>query len=466
MATDWVKALRGLAGESVRAATTEDAVAGVTPQVVVAPADEAVAAAVLAFADDHGLKVLVRGGGTQLRLGNPPSGGDILLSMECMNHVIAHAPHDMTVTVQPGLSLSALQHHLAETRQWLALDPVPHPWHRATRLTPSAGPSGAPFIVNEEGESLHPSVGYAGDSSAEVAGPTIGGIIATNATGARRLRYGGVRDQIIGVRVVLADGTIAKGGGQVVKNVAGYDLPKLFTGSLGTLGVITAATFRLYPLPAFSQTAVIASGTAAEACALAQQIAASSLTPSALDIFGDKAREDCTVAVRFEAGSEDAVAEQCAALVGIASPTRFVRDEEEAAFWAEADMSLAVPAMETMQVPVKASLLRTGIPHWLERLVDAARSQAMQASWRAHAGHGIVYARLVGADQALVDAVTELRAAAVDRNGSLVVLDLPPVLASQLDAWGTTAAVDLMRRIKAQFDPHSTLNPGRFVGGI
>src|SRR5262249_2326890 len=156
------------------------------------------------FADGQGLKVLVRGGGTQLRLGNVPKGGDILLSLERMNHIIAHAPHDMTVTVQAGMPLSTLQHHLGGARQWLALDPM---------LDDAA------------------------------TGATIGGIIATNATGARRLRYGGVRDQIIGVRTVLADGTIAKGGGQVVKNVAGYDLPKLFTGSLGTLGVITAATF-------------------------------------------------------------------------------------------------------------------------------------------------------------------------------------------------------------------------------
>jgi glycolate oxidase FAD binding subunit len=427
LATSWVKELQTLAGDSVRVATPQDAVAGVTPHVVVAPADEAGVAAVLAFADGQGLKVLVRGGGTHLRLGNPPKGGDILLSLERLHQVIAHAPHDMTVTVQAGMPLSALQRQLAEARQWLALDPVL-----------GEGASGA----------------------------TVGGIIATNATGARRLRYGGVRDQIIGVRVVLADGTIAKGGGQVVKNVAGYDLPKLFTGSLGTLGVITAATFRLYPLPAFSQTAIIDAATLAEACGIAQQIAMSPLTLTALDIEGGARQENCTVATRFESGSEAAVSEQCSALADIVPLSRLISDDEEAVFWAEADSALAKQTSETTQVLAKISLLRTDIVHWLDRLAQVSRAQTLQSIWRAHAGHGIVFARLAGTEQALVEAIKELRASAIERNGGFVVLDMPADLASQIDPWGPTAGLEVMRRIKAQFDPHVTLNPGRFVGGI
>ena len=205
-------ALEPLVGDWVHAATDADSVAGIQPQVVVEPANETEIAAVLAFANKNGLRVLVRGGGTQLDMGLPPRGGDILLSTARLNRIVEHVPGDLVVIAEAGLPLATLQEALAKTNQWLALDPD---------LAPEA---------------------------------TIGGLVATNATGPRRLRYGGVRDQIIGIHVVLPDGTIAKGGGKVVKNVAGYDLPKLFTGAMGTLGVIVSATFRLYPLPVASRT--------------------------------------------------------------------------------------------------------------------------------------------------------------------------------------------------------------------
>src|SRR5579859_8065842 len=208
------EALAKLASHA-RAATKADEVAGVAPRAVAEPETEEEVAAVLRFASSEGLVVIPRGGGTQLDYGAPPSRADIILSMARISGVIEHAPHDLTLTVRAGTPLVDLQRALGEARQWLALD---------SPLAPGA---------------------------------TIGGIIATNATGPRRLRYGGVRDQIIGVRVALADGTIARGGGKVVKNVAGYDLPKLYTGALGTLGVILSASFRLYPIPPFSGSALI-----------------------------------------------------------------------------------------------------------------------------------------------------------------------------------------------------------------
>ena len=234
----------------VRVAETIDEVMGVHPQVVVEPEHEDEVAKLLSYANQQGLKVLVRGSGTQLHTGFPPSKGDIVLSTARLNSLVEHAPHDLTVTVQAGITLASLQTALAEARQWLALDPM---------LAPEA---------------------------------TMGGIIATNSSGPRRLRYGGVRDQIIGVRVVLADGTIAKGGGKVVKNVAGYDLPKLFTGSLGTLGVIVEATFRLYPLPVTSRTVTLTSSNLPALCHLAVQIIGSTLVPTIVDIFGSSDRAD------------------------------------------------------------------------------------------------------------------------------------------------------------------------------
>src|SRR5258707_267717 len=176
--------LGSLVDGGVQLATESDVVAGVQPYVLAAPGSEQEVASVLAYANREGLKVLVRGGGTQLNTGLPPGGGDILLSTRRLNQVVEYAPHDMTVTVQAGLRLVDLQSYLARARQWLALDPV---------LSPGA---------------------------------TIGGIISTNVSGARRLRYGGVRDQIIGIRVVLSDGTIAKGGDGPIGeyNANAYDL--------------------------------------------------------------------------------------------------------------------------------------------------------------------------------------------------------------------------------------------------
>jgi len=440
-------ALGELTKGHARPAEHADAVAGVQPQVVVAPGDEAAVAATLAFADGEGLKVVMRGGGTQLDLGAPPTSADILLDLTRLDQVIEHAPHDQTVTVQAGLTLAALQARLAEANQWLALDPM------------------------------------------VAAEATIGGLIATNATGARRLRYGGVRDQIIGVRVALANGTLAKGGGKVVKNVAGYDLPKLFTGSLGTLGVIVGASFRLYPLPAASRTIVFAAPDVAPLCALAVRVNASTLTPTILDVFGPApgARSSETVsgldarqytlAARFESGVVASVADQSAALLALAADlaadARTLDGAEEAAFWESAQRAVtpeSVPdeaaSSGASSLLLKASLLPADLAGWLAALHKTAQADGLATRWRAHAGHGLVYARVTGADARLPDALVALRQRASERRGSLVVQSAPPALARQIDVWGPTTALAMMRRLKDRFDPHATLNPGRFVGGI
>jgi glycolate oxidase FAD binding subunit len=166
--------LDALAPGQTRVAEPGDAVLGVQPLVVAEPTSAETLAALLAFADGEGLAVLPRGGGTQMGMGCPPQRGEIVLSLAALNHIIEHAPHDQTVTVEAGLPLATLQEHLARTGQWLALDPPLRP------------------------------------------GATVGGLIATAVAGPRRLRYGGVRDQILGVQVALADGTLARGGGEVV----------------------------------------------------------------------------------------------------------------------------------------------------------------------------------------------------------------------------------------------------------
>jgi len=415
-------ALTPLVAGKLRPAREADVVAGVQPQVVVEPGTEEEVSAVLAFASREGLKVLPRGGGTQLTLGSAPTGGDIILSTARLNQLVEHAPHDMTATVQAGLLLSDFQVKLANAQQWLALDAVLKP------------------------------------------GATIGGVIATNISGARRLRFGAVRDQIIGVRVVLSDGTIASGGGKVVKNVAGYDLPKLFTGSLGTLGVIVAATFRLYPQASASRTVVLSAPDLAPLGELAVRVINSTLVPTLVDICGSTAQEQgYTMVVRFEMGPA-AAEQQANTLIEMAQnkDARILPDDEEMQFWTR----IAKPPASTgtTTLTLKASILPTETIYWLTSLQSLAQKSGLSVDWCAHAGHGLIFATLAGEDSALISAVAELRRAATDLRGSLIVLENPALL--QLDAWGTPPALHIMRRLKERFDPTATLNPGRFVGGI
>ncbi|HEX6797068.1 MAG TPA: FAD-binding oxidoreductase [Ktedonobacterales bacterium] len=470
-------ALEAIAPGGVWPAGPDDVVAGVRPRVVVEPASEDEVAALLAYADREGLAVLPRGGGTQSHLGAPPTRGDLLLSTRRLSGVIEHAPHDQTVSVQAGTPLAALQAQLAQAGQWLALDPA---------LPPAA---------------------------------TIGGIIATNATGAHRLRHGGVRDQIIGVRVALTDGTVARGGGKVVKNVAGYDLPKLFTDALGTLGVVVSAMFRLYPLPAATRTLVYTSDDPAPLLDLALRVNASTLVPAAMDLLAeDAAAGPFRLAVRFASAIPEAVADQAAALDALAgkgwpadesaptglrppsSPTRAgdranvtgasvppspggvaVRpasplpegEDDGAAFWRAAGDLVPQGDVDDGSLLLKVSLLPSAQADWLARLRAVAREHGLRARLRMHAGHGISYLRLAGSEDArastgrpYVEALDALREAAAQTRGSLVVQDAPLSLLSTLDVWGPIPALAVMRRLKAQFDPHAILNPGRFAGGI
>ncbi len=425
-------ALEPLVEGQLHLAEDMDAVAGVRPQIVVEPGSEAEVASVLAFAHREGLCVLPRGGGTQLALGAPPTRVDILLSTVRLQQVIEHAPHDQTVTVEAGLPLATLQATLAQQKQWLALDP---------ELDPAA---------------------------------TIGGIVATNATGPRRLRYGGVRDQIIGIRVVLPDGTIAKGGGKVVKNVAGYDLPKLFTGALGTLGIIVSASFRLYPLPAASRTVYLTVSALASCCDLAVHIIGSTLVPTAINIHGDTTQNGMySMGVRFEMSQETADAQAAEFVVAatrqigqVLQAWRILHDDAEKSFWSPVSPSKALADTTQSKLTFKASLLPTDLATWLTHLEQLCSQLSLQATWHAYAGHGIIFVHITGDEEYLIRAVQELRCVATERQGSLVVIDAAPDLTSNIDVWGPVPALSVVRSLKARFDPHTILNPGRFVGGI
>jgi glycolate oxidase FAD binding subunit len=348
-------------------------------------------AAELASANSSGLAVIPRGGGTKTDWGNPPAREDVILSTLRLNRIIEHAWADLTVTVEAGCTVAALQKTVAEHGQRLALDPL---WPE-----------------------------YA----------TVGGILATNDSGALRLRYGALRDLIIGVTLALPDGTLAESGGKVVKNVAGYDLPKLATGSLGTLGVITRAVFRLHPLPLNSRTLTIPAADAVAAERLMLAIQSSQLAHTAM-----QARLGQALLVDVLLEGTDA---------GIAAQESTIREFSDhvtvgaPAVW-NARQELWPPAPDT--VIAKFSTL----PNRIARTLEKTRSAVVQAT-------GIGYAHVKGGLQ-------ELRAAVEREGGSLVILTR-----TSLDAWGSVGdTLPLMRALKQQLDPKGTLNPGRFAGGI
>src|SRR6059036_724988 len=228
-----------LGPDHVRPASPADAVSGVRPKLVVDPGTEKELAEVLRLSNEAGLAVIPRGGGTKPGWGNPPSRADVILSTARLSAIIEHAWADLTVTVEAGCSIRRLQETLAEHGQRLALDPL---WPERA---------------------------------------TIGGVLSANDSGALRLRFGALRDLIIGVTIALPDGTLASSGGKVVKNVAGYDLPKLVTGAFGTLGIITRAVFRLHPLPRNTRSFSIGTKGAEEARRLIHAIQNSNLAHTA-----------------------------------------------------------------------------------------------------------------------------------------------------------------------------------------
>jgi len=352
--------------------------------VAVEPADERETSEILRSANSAGQAVIPTGGGTKLDWGNPPRKADVLLSLRRQNRVIEHAWADLTVTVEAGCTIAELQRTLAEHGQRLAIDPL---W-----------PDRA----------------------------TVGGVLSTNDSGALRLGYGSLRDLIIGITLVLADGTIAKSGGKVVKNVAGYDLPKLATGGLGTLGVITRAVFRLHPLPRNTRTLTIAMDDADAMQRVVLSILGAQLAPAAVQVRNGH------VDILLE-GTLDGIAAQESVIATFGA----VREGSPAVWNAREELWGERPIVKFTTLPSRIAAASALFPRFVIQAI------------------GIGFAPFQGD-------LAALRAAIERDGGSLAILG-----PSKLDAWGSPGdALPLMRAVKAQFDPKDTLNPGRFVGGI
>ena len=424
------------------------AVDGIAPKAAASPGDIEQLADLMKLAAGEELAVTARGGGTMMAAGSPPERLDLVIATSRMAGILEHEPAEMTATVQSGIALRALNAALAEHGQMLPLEaPAPD---RAT----------------------------------------IGGILATNASGPRRLAHGTARDRLIGVRVVDAEGVVIKGGGKVVKNVAGYDLTKLFIGSMGVLGVIAEATFKLAPLPQAGVAMIGAFRTLEEAMAAAQSLLESGARPAALDLLNGRAYRMAAsraglpgiadrayfLAVDL-AGTPKAVVrqtDQAHKAIVDGGGKGFLADDGEGreAFWrgvVDLGRSIEQPAA----MITKASTLFTHLPMLVHGTEAMGESSHLEVGVDAHLPAGVLRSYWWGegggqADETmLAGAVTTLRKAAINVDGSFVVESCPTAMKKTTDVWGVAGPdLAIMRRIKEQFDPGRRLNPGRYVGGM
>src|SRR3954447_9872373 len=366
--------------------------------------------------------VLFRGAGTKMSWAGRPHDPDLVLETAGLDQLLEHNPADMTASVQAGMPLRALQDRLAEAGQWLALDPP-------------TGPDGA----------------------------TVGGLLATGESGPRRLRYGALRDLVIGLTLVLPDGTVAHAGGRVIKNVAGYDLSKLVSGSLGTLGLIAEVVLRLHPLPETSAT-VVMSSSVQEATARSLALLAGPLEPAAVDWVGDPrgGGPPGRLAVRFE-GTAAGVAAQTAALreqLDGAAP-QALAGADEAALWRE---YAHAHRPESGQSTAFAGTLPSRLTDVATALAGAADAAGVDVSLASHAALGLHTARFSGPPAQQAAAFDRWRREIVAVGGTVALRERPPEVDADIDPLGPApSSVGLLRAVKARLDPDGRCAPGRLA---
>ncbi|QKW34917.1 FAD-binding oxidoreductase [Actinomadura sp. NAK00032] len=385
----------------VRPGEPAEGVLGVEPALVAAPKDLAEAADVMRVAAEKGLAVVPRGAETRLDWGTPPERCDLLVDTHRLDKLVEHTAGDLVAKAEAGLPMERLNESLAEHGQRLALD-VPLP------------------------------------------GSTVGGTIASGAAGPLRTLYGTPRSLVIGLTVVRADGQVARSGGKVVKNVAGYDLGRLFSGSYGTLGLIVEATFRLHPIPAASAYVTCAVNGPEDAHDAVQSVLHCPVAPSAVEYIGPG-----TVSVLLEG-----VPEGVAARAG----------QTEQLLGENAEISESAPD-GWGRYPDGTTLIDISAPPPSLRDVLTLLGPDAAATWSA-SGNGHVGLPPEMAPDEVADVLGRLRDVLSRHRGHAVVRYAPEEVRGEIDLWGPVPALALMRRVKDQFDPDRRLCPGRFVGGI
>jgi glycolate oxidase FAD binding subunit len=436
--------LRRIVGDSGVLSETESAsyaFDGCVPKAVVLPASVQEIQDVLQFAVKQDLSVMPAGGGTKLGIGNISPKVDVVLATTHLNSVVEYEPADLTVTVEAGIRLMDLQRELAKHRQFLALNP--------------------PYAER----------------------CTIGGIVATNASGSLRLRHGTARNQVLGLRVVHANGNVVKSGGKVVKNVAGYDLNKLYIGAFGTLGIITEVALKLSPVP--TRQAILAADfqDIQNAVNTGLSILGSQTLPLLVNLFINSdpmcpetqtqaSDRNATLATGF-GGDPETVAWQLAQIEEIVEQNGAMGvttiEGESRQRLQETIQEFSSDNGETESVIVKVNLKRTDIDEFAGHIADSSWARDVQMMLLL--GNGVLYFRipLVGETdfKHLADVLMQLRQSALEKRGNLIIETAPPELKRHIDVWGPVGdTVNLMKQVKAKFDAGGLLNPGRFVASI
>ncbi|MCY4440990.1 MAG: FAD-binding oxidoreductase [Deltaproteobacteria bacterium] len=407
------------------------AIDGMRPERVVRPTSIPQVCRVMESASARGLAVVPAGFGAHLGLGAAPGRPFLALVLGSLNELVEHQPANMTLTAQAGMSLAQLQAVAARAGQWLPVDP-PLP-----------------------------------------AEASVGGLISANLSGPSRFSQGTVRDLLIGITVVRADGSLVKSGGRVVKNVAGYDMGKLYCGSLGTLGVIVEATFKLRTIPRARAVMRMTCPDMARVEALLERIMTAPLEPLFIELVAHvpAAGAGYVVVVGFGGAPED-VADQGATLTSLVAAEDRLEElaGEEASVFLEELRDSRVLGEGSLRL--KASLLPARLSAFMAALEKESQTGELTMAVQAHAGNGIIQVRVVGADGpdprgSMLGSVERLRAEAVGLGGTLVVEQAAAELKPDLDLWGGgIEGLALMQRIKQTLDPGGILSPGRFVGGI
>jgi glycolate oxidase FAD binding subunit len=376
------------------------------PISVLEPTDANEVATLLADAGRRGSMLVPRGSGTKLEWREIAPAAGAYLSTRRLSAPVQHFAGDLVATIPAGESLAAANGILARAGQWLPLDPC-------------------------HGECA-----------------TIGGIVAANDSGPRRYKYGSPRDLIIGVEIALADGRVAKAGGRVVKNVAGYDLSRLICGSFGSLAVITGATFKLAPLPPASRTVIATCSSVTEAARHALTVAALPVTPSALEIEAPNAR----LLIRYE--STERAADQMAAMTrsvleGVGSSADIVADDNELEIWKRHESSI----WNQPGLVAKISVLPTDVEGFLAVVANSVSDQDWFAIGRG--ALGVLYLRINATANNAV--VSRLRQHVETRNGSFMVLRGSERHEPSLVSEPARHLRAVMNAVKARFDPNNVL---------
>ncbi len=444
--------LTGIAGFSNLSHRGSDAEAfaidGLFPSWAVFPGTREEVQEIVGICGTEARSVIPRGSGTKMGTGQIPRGADLVISTRNLNRIMDQDCENLTVTLEAGARLSDVQGRLQREGigYFIPLDP---PYTEAA---------------------------------------TLGGILAANSSGPKRLLYGTARDLLLGMKVVLANGTLISCGGKTVKNVSGYDMTKLFIGSFGTLGMIVEATLRLLPIPEQEVTMVEAFSKAEDAFAVVKELLKSQLVPSALEIFNgrgaaqinpDHAVRDsgCTLVIGIE-GVKEAVERQAREIHEIAGryhplATDRLEGIRQTGLWtAVRDLSLGLKnrypgaIFLKMNVPISRSS-----EVFASSEAIAAREGFPCVLW-SHAGTGILQMGLLLGDleqesNRAVRAIRQLTEKALETDGNLVVEAAAPLIKKQVNVWGREGSdLPIFRQLKSQLDPLSIFNPGRFIGGI